>query len=246
VTAALKDSVSQFSPVRTVDLISVMKGLDLFPDENFYIKSAKALAEKLRAKQGQSWLLQEKAIFGSSAFETDMPRLKGRDALFKSLYIDFHFVQLPSVLRNFDRLSMAHGVEVRSPFLDWRLVSFAFSLPSTDKIGGGFTKRILRDAMKGILPESIRTRTQKLGFTSLPDAWSSLHGQEFICDSVESVDFQQSSIWDGKRILFDLRNAIRNGDSRKLRQAWIYVQAMSLMKLFAEKRNTYLEPVLPS
>ncbi len=239
VTAALKDSLSTLSLRRTLELISVMKGLDLFPDENFYLKSAQSLAEKMTTHHDHSWLLQKKAEFISSAFEADKPRLHNRDFLFKKLYIDFHFVQLPSVLRNFDRLSMAHGVEVRSPFMDWRLLCFLFSLPSTSKIGSRFTKRILRDAMKGILPESVRTRTQKLGFITPPDAWSSPWGREFIQAQVASAEFQQSSIWDGRKIATDLTKAINSQNSRNVHQAWIYVQAMSLMRLFREKWKTY-------
>jgi len=235
VTAALQDSLLTLSPARTLELVSVMKGLDLFPGENFYFKSAWSLVRKLSMPRNHPWLMQTSAGFASPAFEADKPRLHERDSLFKKLYIDFHFVHLPSVLRNFDRLSMAHGVEVRSPFMDWRLVSFVFSLPSASKIGSSFTKRILRDALQGILPESIRTRTSKLGFVSAPDARSSLRGQEFMRDLVASTEFQQSTVWNGKRIAADLTEAIERRDDRIIHQAWIYIQAMSLMRLFQEK-----------
>jgi asparagine synthase (glutamine-hydrolysing) len=235
VTAAIQDSLSRFDLLRTLGLLSVMKGLDLFPGGNFYLGSARSLLEKLSRRGDRAWLLQKKADFRSPAFEADRPRLGKRDELFKSLYTDFHFVQLPSVLRNFDRLSMAHGVEVRSPFLDWRLVCFLFSLPSDSKIGSGFTKRILRDALSGILPESVRTRTQKLGFISPPDAWSSARGQEFIRDLIAGADFQQSPVWDGKRIAADLEHSIGSGDSRTIHRAWIFVQALALQRLFTEK-----------
>jgi len=66
----------------------------------------------------------------------------------KSLYIDYHYKSMQVVLKKFDKLAMAHGVESRSPFLDWRLATYLFSLPTQAKIGNGFTKRILRDAMK--------------------------------------------------------------------------------------------------
>jgi asparagine synthase (glutamine-hydrolysing) len=239
VTAALKDSLSTFSPRRTIELVSVMKGLDLFPEENFYLKSAQSLVEKLTARPAHPWLRQEKANFTSPAFEADQPRLRRYDFLFKKLYIDFHFVQLPSVLRNFDRLSMAHGVEIRSPFMDWRLVCFLFALPSMSKIGAGFTKRILRDALKDILPVSVRTRAQKLGFISPLAASYSPQGQEFIHDVVSSKEFQQSHIWDGKKIATDLSVARGHGNAKTLHQAWIYAQAMSLMKLFQENWKTY-------
>ena len=240
VTAAIRDSLSTYSPRRTRDLLEVMKGLDLFPGENFYLKSALSLLEKRTSRRASSWLLQQKADFQSPGFDVDLPRLQERDFLFRSLYTDFHFTQLPSVLRNFDRLSMAHGVEVRSPFMDWRLVCFLFSLPSTSKVGGGFTKRILRDGMKGILPEPVRTRTQKLGFISPPDASTSPQGRQFIRDSVASADFQHSPIWNGRKIAADLTEAENRGDTRSLQRAWTYVQAMSLMNLFREKWTIHI------
>jgi len=237
VTAALKDSISKFAPMRTRDLVSIMKGLELFPQNQFYFKSAQALFSKMTKENNQPWLLQRPADFTSPAYEHDLPLIKDRDALFKSLYVDFHFTQLPTNLRDFDRLSMAHGVEVRSPFMDWRLVCYLFSLPSSTKIGSGFTKRILRDALKGILPETIRTRTRKLGFPNLAAAWTSSRAQDFMRDVIHSADFQQCGIWNGKKIAEELSIASRTQDNEKLHQIWIYVQAMSLMRLFQEKRK---------
>jgi hypothetical protein len=216
-----------------------MKGLELFPPSEFYIKSARALFTKMTKGSNQPWLRQSPAEFTSPAYEHDLPLIKDRDALFKSLYVDFHFTQLPTNLRDFDRLSMAHGVEVRSPFMDWRLVCFLFSLPSSTKIGSGFTKRILRDALKGILPESIRTRTRKLGFPNLAEAWTSPRAQSFMRDIIHSLEFRQSGIWDGKRVADDFALAMHDQNSEQLHQAWIYVQAMSLMRLFHEKRREY-------
>lgn len=89
-----------------------------------------------------------------------------------ALYRDFHRTHLPAILRNFDGCSMAHGVEVRSPFLDWELVTYAFALPGDTKYDGTHTKRILRDALQGIMPDVIRTRTSKLGFESPLVAWA--------------------------------------------------------------------------
>jgi asparagine synthase (glutamine-hydrolysing) len=239
VTAALKDSISSLSPRRTRDVISIMKGLELFPQNHFYIRSAQALFSKMTRENRQPWLMEPAAEFTSAAYDHDIPQIKDRDPLFKSLYVDYHFTQLPTNLRDFDRLSMAHGVEVRSPFMDWRLVCFVFSLPSSAKIGSGFTKRILRDALKGILPESIRTRTRKLGFPNLAEAWTSPRAQEFVRDVVHSADFQQSNIWDGKRVAEDLATAIQKQDNDQLHQAWIYVQAAKLMQMFREKRRVY-------
>jgi asparagine synthase (glutamine-hydrolysing) len=77
---------------------------------------------------------------------------------------------LPALLRYEDRNSMAHSIEARVPFLDHRLVELAFSLPPEAKVRGAETKRLLRQAMKGILPEPIRLRRDKLGFRADPSA----------------------------------------------------------------------------
>jgi asparagine synthase (glutamine-hydrolysing) len=70
-----------------------------------------------------------------------------------------------------DRNSMAHSVEARVPFLDHRLVEFVLGLPDDYKISGGTTKRVLREAMRGLLPERVRTRADKLGFATPEEAW---------------------------------------------------------------------------
>lgn len=99
------------------------------------------------------------------------PRFKSFDSLTQSLYEIFHVSILPTLLRNYDRYSMASGVEIRMPFMDYRLVSYTFSLPWTSKVGGGFTKRIMRDALKGILPEEIRCRRDKIGWNAPLHEW---------------------------------------------------------------------------
>lgn len=89
-----------------------------------------------------------------------------------ALHRDFHVTHLPSILRNYDGCSMANGVEVRSPFMDWRLVAYTFALPPECKLTPEYTKQILRDALVGILPEGIRTRVSKLGFESPLVSWA--------------------------------------------------------------------------
>ena len=70
-----------------------------------------------------------------------------------------------------DRSSMSHGVETRLPFLDYRLVEFAISTPSSYKIHNGITKCLLRAAMKDILPEKILNRKDKMGFVTPEQYW---------------------------------------------------------------------------
>ena len=78
---------------------------------------------------------------------------------------------LPMLLRYEDRSSMAHSIEARVPFLDHRLVEFSIELWDRHKIVGGDTKRVLRRAMAGRLPESVRQRRDKLGFNTPESRW---------------------------------------------------------------------------
>jgi asparagine synthase (glutamine-hydrolysing) len=70
-----------------------------------------------------------------------------------------------------DRNSMAHGIEARVPFLDHRLVEFSIAIGDRHKIVGGDTKRVLRGAMGDLLPETVRKRRDKLGFTTPEEVW---------------------------------------------------------------------------
>ena len=78
---------------------------------------------------------------------------------------------LEELLRFADRNSMAHGTEVRLPFLNFDLVKFIFSLPSEYKIKDGFTKYILRKTMTGKIPDKILWNTNKIGFETPQKSW---------------------------------------------------------------------------
>lgn len=78
---------------------------------------------------------------------------------------------LPLYLRIEDRISMAHSIESRVPFLDHRLVSYAYGLPSNWKMRGPLNKFILREAMRGRIPESVRNRPEKFGFPVPARRW---------------------------------------------------------------------------
>jgi len=99
---------------------------------------------------------------------------------------------LPTLLRNYDRASMASGVEIRMPFLDYRLVEYAFSLPWTSKIRNGFNKSIVRDGLAGLLPNEILHRKQKIGFNSPFSEWMVESWQDFLQDTLASQEFRES------------------------------------------------------
>ena len=93
---------------------------------------------------------------------------------------------LPLYLRVEDRNSMAHGVEVRLPFLDYRLVKQAFSLPAEWKVRGPWNKYVLREAMRGRIPETVRSRIDKMGFPTSGRRWIANEWYEPLYDLFQS------------------------------------------------------------
>ena len=81
------------------------------------------------------------------------------------------FTSLPQQLRWCDRDSMAHGIESRAPFLDYRLLEYSLGCNSDFKINQATTKSILRDSMKNYLPTEISNRQDKKGFITPEFAW---------------------------------------------------------------------------
>ena len=89
----------------------------------------------------------------------------------KALYLQFWYDMLPRILHDVDRNSMASSLEVRLPFLDYRLVEFSYTLPHQFKMRGKWTKYILRKSCRKYLPGKIYRRTSKMGFPAPFDKW---------------------------------------------------------------------------
>src|SRR6266446_5652181 len=92
----------------------------------------------------------------------------GLDAALKRSVSRLH---LPLYLRLEDRNSMAHSIEARLPFLDYRVAEFAYALPDEWKLRGPWNKFVLRQAMEGRIPESVRLRADKMGFPVPARKW---------------------------------------------------------------------------
>jgi len=96
---------------------------------------------------------------------------KFESLLHDHLYQSMTKTNLPALLHFEDRNSMAFSIEARTPFLDVRLVETAFAISEDWKILGTETKRILRHAMRDILPEPIINRSDKMGYNTPMGRW---------------------------------------------------------------------------
>jgi len=95
-------------------------------------------------------------------------------------------MQLPHLLKYEDKNSMAHSIESRLPFLDYKLVETSISLPSSLKMKDGWTKFILRKTLEKYAPSEIAWRKSKLGFNAPEKTWiDSIEPQmfKFVTDS---------------------------------------------------------------
>lgn len=94
---------------------------------------------------------------------------------------------LPAILHCEDRNSMAHSVESRVPFLDYRLIEFILKLPDEFKIKDGITKYVMREALKPILPATIYKRYDKMGFVTPENVWLREHHNWVLKELKETV-----------------------------------------------------------
>jgi asparagine synthase (glutamine-hydrolysing) len=93
-----------------------------------------------------------------------------RDPLNRALFLDLKTLLPDQVLAFVDRLSMAHSVEVRPPFLDHRLVQFVADLPGSVKIKAGRVKHILKEAVRDLVPAELLARPKE-GFIMPVNEW---------------------------------------------------------------------------
>lgn len=98
-------------------------------------------------------------------------RFPEKDYFNRMTFKELSFSAMREYLKYDDRTSMAFGVEARVPFLDYRLVEYAYSLDTTYKISNFENKKILRDYSRKIIPPIVAERTDKMGFVSPQEKW---------------------------------------------------------------------------
>ena len=138
------------------------------------------------------------------------PEWNRLDSLTKRLYESTHTSVLPTLLRNYDRYSMANGVEIRMPFMDHRIVSFAFSIPWTSKLRNAFSKSIIRDAMAPFMPHDIAYRKDKIGFNSPIINWMQGPLKPFFLDVINAESFKKCALINPLAVSRQITDVIEN------------------------------------
>lgn len=118
-----------------------------------------------------------------------------RDDLNEILYWELCRDNLPMLLQYGDRTSMAFSVESRLPYLDYRLIEFVGALPYQTKIKSKVTKYILREALRGLLPDELVDRPDKKGFPTPFALWLKGPLYDYVQDIFNSSRFVQRGIF---------------------------------------------------
>ena len=125
--------------------------------------------------------------------------LYGSESMQDALIDHFEY-KLEHLLKWDDRNSMWFSIESRTPFLDYRLVEYLLKAEDSAKIKDGYTKSILRRSMKGLLPERIRMRRDKVGFATPDSMWFAEEEFRVLIESVlRSESFRSRGIIDPEK-----------------------------------------------
>ena len=184
------------------------------------------------------------ALGDSSPYETFREIFHG-DNVKKESYFDSmtHFdfkTLLPALLQVEDRVSMAHGLESRVPFLDHPLVELAATIPADVKFKNGSMKHVLRRAMDDVLPEEVRRRTDKMGFPVPLHEWLSRPGivRDYVTDVLSSRAARERDLIDNRRVLDGLNQEAKFG-----RKIWGLLCLELWQRVFHDRAPDYARAV---
>ena len=158
-----------------------------------------------------------------------------RKASYFDLMTHFDFkTLLPALLQVEDRVSMAHGLESRVPFLDHPLIEMAATMPSDIKFTGGQGKRILKQAMGSVLPPAIVEREDKMGFPVPLTEWIRGEAREFVYDTFSTTASRSRELVNNKKVLEKIDSEPKFG-----RTVWGFLCLELWQQEFQDKEHEY-------
>ncbi len=195
--------------------------------EDYFIGQALVFTEKEAGK-----ILAKGCENGPSPYEVTnkvYSRVKKKDELTKKQYLDLNLWLPGDILLKADKMSMAHSLELRVPFLDKKVMEFAQALPSSFKINGKNTKYVLRKAANKTVPDEWADRI-KMGFPVPIRFWlreDKYYGivKEYFSSEYASEFFDQGAI-------LDLLEDHKNGKANNQRKIWTVFTFLVWYKVF--------------
>lgn len=143
-------------------------------------------------------------------------------------YRDLFYTKIPRALRFNDRISMAYSTELREPFLDYRMVEFAFAQPRKYKISNGVQKFLIRKILKEIAPKDL-SYAPKRPLQTPQREWLGNELKDFTEENLEKLRYSKSSHWFNFEEMQKEWKNYQNGDNQSSFHIWQWINAALLL-----------------
>ncbi|WP_102335513.1 asparagine synthase (glutamine-hydrolyzing) [Salimicrobium jeotgali] len=198
------------------------------PLRDRYIGNAKMFEEK----EKQELLRNHTEPPYQKVTETLFDAAKDYDYVHQMQHVDIHTWLRGDILLKADRMTMAHSLELRVPFLDKEVFDVAKNIPADLKIANGTTKHILREAAEGIVPDHVLDR-KKLGFPVPIREWLK---NEMYDWARTLISESETGRYFHKEYVLGLLETHRSGKHDYSRKIWTVLMFMLWHQIFIEKR----------
>jgi asparagine synthase (glutamine-hydrolysing) len=170
------------------------------------------LSQRIRTAMGRGWEDRPSWLKMDRWDDGELGRVNavGKDTIYSEAMKETFFSSLPKLLHHQDRDAMAHSVEPRAPYLDFRLVESVFSMPRQFKVNRAITKFILRESLRDVVPSKILDRYDKLGFATPEGRWFRTHAA-LLRGEIEESGGRLAGLIEIDRILTAFDQAAKDG-----------------------------------
>jgi len=204
------------------------------PIEERYVGNAKIFSQNEKSSYLKEY--NNNYVY-SKVTEPYYRQAKAYDDVTKMQYIDINTWLRGDILVKADRMTMAHSLELRVPFLDKEVFKVASKLTLEDKVGHGTTKYALREAFRGIIPDSVTTR-KKLGFPVPIRHWLKNEIYDWAVNLINSSQTDQYII---KEKVLSMLELHRKGPIDYSRKIWTILIFMLWHQIFIENKYDFID-----
>ena len=218
-----------FKEARDNEVIVLLDGQGMdeqWAGYDYYLKNNDQLIQGMKGSPFKKNVLSKE--FLSKAKKPTYPN-PFEDELLNKQYRDLFFTKIPRALRFNDRVSMAYSTELREPFLDYRLVEYAFAQPYEYKIKNGIQKYLLRELVSEYLDDSI-TNSPKRPLQTPQREWLGNELKDYVETKIDNLKDSDFSSWfDFDEMSYEWQK-YKDGDNDSSFHIWQWISFSNLLK----------------
>ncbi len=218
-----------FKEARNDNVIVLLDGQGMdeqWAGYDYYLENNNQLIQGMKGSPFKKKVLSKD--FLSKAKKPTYPTPFENELLNKQ-YRDLFYTKIPRALRFNDRVSMAYSTELREPFLDFRLVEFAFAQPYEYKIKNGIQKYLLRELVSEYLDDSI-TNSPKRPLQTPQREWLANELSDYVESKIENLKDSDFSSWFDINEMSNEWQKYKDGDNDSSFHIWQWVSLSNLIK----------------